>query len=304
MYHRQLVLNRYCLPSGSAIRKSFFSNAGMEKVGQYLSDLYTAWKVLAIAVGLAFFFALFYMLILRCCAKTLVWITFLGFLALLGVIGYFFYNKAVNTDDDGDKLNYQILAIVFWSIDFLVFLMICCVYDDIQLALTIIQASGAFVFQTCSVLFVPIFVIILAAGYMVYWIVTVIYIYSIGKITQYGGTPFASVDWEDSTRNLWYYHLFALFWILAFLISVLQLIIAATAAQWYFSSNSDQPGSGSVCRSLYWCIRYHVGSLAFGSLILAIVMFVRFIFEYMKVPSAFHNATCRKRSRPAGPQIG
>ena len=226
------------------------------------------------------------MILLRCCAKILVWITFIGFLCLLGAIGYFFFDKANNAVDSGDQFNYKILAIIFWAVDGVLWIAICCLYDDIQLALTIIEAAAQFVFQTFAVLLSPVVAIIFTGAFFVYWIVAVVYIYSIGSYSQYGNTPFASVKWDDTTRNRWYYHLFGLFWVVAFFLSVLQFIVAATAAQWYFTSNSDQAGSGSVCRSFYWVFRYHFGSLAFGSLIIAIVMFVRFMFEYMKVLSA------------------
>jgi len=239
--------------------------------------------VLLIAVGIAFVLAVVYMFLLYCCAKLMIWITFLGFFVLLAIIGGFFYDKANNAFDSGDQLNYKILAIIFWCIDGALFLLVCCLYDDIQLALTIIQVSGRFIFGNCSVFITPFVAIAFSCLFCAYWIAVVVYIYSIGEVTQYNNTPFASVKWDNNTRNLWYYHLFALFWVIAFVIAVLQFIVAATAAQWYFSSNSDAAGSGSTCKSLYWTVRYHLGSLAFGSLILAIVMFIRFIFEYMKV---------------------
>ena len=255
----------------------------MDKVGQYLSDLYTAWKVLLIAVALSFGFAFVYMLFLRCCAKVLVWITFFAFIILLVLFGYLFYDKGLNSLDSGDQLNYKVLGIIFWAIAGVVFFVILCLYDDIMLALTVIEESAKFIFSHPFTLLTPVIKIIDVSGYFVYWIVTVIYIYSCGTISQYKSTPFATVDWDDTTKQLWYYHLFALFWIVAFFIAILQFIIAATAAQWYFTSSSDQAGSGSLCKSLYWVFRYHLGSLAFGSLLLAIVMFVRCVFEYMKV---------------------
>lgn len=275
--------NRYCLPSSQSARDVFFKNAGIEKAGQYMSDLYTAWKVLLIACGLSFVLAFFYMIFLRCCAKLLVWLTFIGFICLLAILGGLFWEKANNAVDSGDKLNYQILAVIFWVVDFILFLVICCLYDDIQLALTVIQASATFIFQQFWIVFVPIITIIITIGYIAFWISVLIYIYSIGTITQKGNTPLPSVSWSDETKQIWYYHLFALFWIVAFFIGALQFIVAATAAQWYFSHGTDQAGKGSVCKSLYWSIRYHLGSLAIGSLLLAIIMFIRFIFEYMRV---------------------
>ena len=278
-----IVLDRYCLPSLTSLRQSFFSGSEAEKVGQYLSDLYTAWKVLLIAAGMSFVLAFAYMLLLRCCAKLLVWVTLIGFLGLFAALGYFFYDKVNSTDDEGDQLNYKIIAFIFWGVDAIFLLGILCLYDDIQNALAIIEAAALFIFDTPGILITPIIAVIVTIAYVAYWAATVLFIYSVGTITQYGGTPFASVQWDDTTKNLWYYHLFGLFWGVAFLLAILQFAVAATAAQWYFSCSSDQSGSGSICKSVYWAFRYHLGSLAFGSLILAIVMFIQFIFEYMRV---------------------
>jgi hypothetical protein len=276
-----LDYDSYCLPSAKDAVK-FFQSAATDKVGQYLFDLYTARQVLGMAVGISIVLTILFMVILRCCAKTLMWITLFAFAILLAVLGYYFYKEYQSAADPGDALNYKIIAIILWCLDGAFLLGIWCMYDDIQLALAIIEAAAAFIFQTFTIIIFPFYAIALTVAFMIYWIYTVLYIYSIGTISQYGTTPLASVAWDDSTRYLWYYHLFGLFWVLAFLLAWVQFVVAACAAQWYFSSSSDTAGKGSVCKSTYWSVRYHMGSLAFGSLILAIVMFVRFIFEYMK----------------------
>jgi hypothetical protein len=63
---------------------------------------------------------------------------------------------------------------------------------------------------------------------------------------------------------------------------MLMFVIAATCGQWYFSCKSDASGSGSTIKSIYWVYRYHLGSLAFGSFLIALVQFIRIIFEYYK----------------------
>lgn len=260
----------------------FQSNA-TNKVGQYLFDLYTAWRVLAICVVIAIILSLIFMVFLRCCGTLLIWLTLLAFVVVLAVIAGLFWDKSKTVPDPGDQLNYQILAVIFWVFDGVFVLIVIAMYDDIQLALAINEAAATFLYQACTVMFVPFYGILWAIGFLIYWIPTVIFIYSIGTYSQYGITPMPSVKWDDRTKNLWYYQLFGLFWVMAFILAFVQFIVAATALQWYFSSGSDQAGSGSVTKSAYWSFRYHAGSLAFGSFILAIVMFIRFIFEYMKV---------------------
>ncbi len=66
------------------------------------------------------------------------------------------------------------------------------------------------------------------------------------------------------------------------LLAMGQFIIIVTVCVWYFSHGTDKEGSGGVIKAIWWTFRYHLGSLAFGSLILAIVWAIRIIFEYMR----------------------
>ena len=78
------------------------------------------------------------------------------------------------------------------------------------------------------------------------------------------------------------YSLFGYLWMNAFIIGVSQFIISAACALWYFSCTSDSNGSGSLCRGFYWVFRYHLGSIAFGAFLIALVQFIRIIFEYYR----------------------
>jgi len=57
----------------------------------------------------------------------------------------------------------------------------------------------------------------------------------------------------------------------AFIIGVSQFIISAACAIWYFTCTSDSNGSGSLLRGFWWVFRYHLGSIAFGSFLIALV---------------------------------
>ena len=59
-------------------------------------------------------------------------------------------------------------------------------------------------------------------------------------------------------------------------------MISAAAALWYFTSTSDANGSGSICKGMWWIIRYHLGTIAFGSFLIALVQLIRIIFEYYR----------------------
>lgn len=62
-------------------------------------------------------------------------------------------------------------------------------------------------------------------------------------------------------------------------------MIAAMACMWYFSGQgaemSDQPGEVSLLKAAKWGIFYHLGSIAFGSFLIAVITMIRVVFEYI-----------------------
>lgn len=54
---------------------------------------------------------------------------------------------------------------------------------------------------------------------------------------------------------------------------------------WYFTGQgkemSDSPYDVSVCKALKWATVYHIGSIAMGSFLIALITFIRIIFEYI-----------------------
>lgn len=117
---------------------------------------------------------------------------------------------------------------------------------------------------------------------MAYWIVSIVYIWSVGDIKDDRSTPFASIEWEKTTRYFFLFDVFGMFWINAFLIGCCQFIIAVGVCTWYFTHTADSGGSAQLCKGFKWVIRYHLGSIAFGSAIIAICEFLRFMFNYYR----------------------
>jgi hypothetical protein len=121
------------------------------------------------------------------------------------------------------------------------------------------------------VLFLPI----------VLWYAAVnVYLYSLGDPKYVEKEMFAQLEPTEQSNQLFWVFMFGFFWITAFIIAILQFTIAATTALWYFQgSNSDAP-SVSVLTGVIWAFRYHLGSLAFGSFLIAVVTMLKVIFEY------------------------
>lgn len=149
------------------------------------------------------------------------------------------------------------------------------------MAIGVVQAAADFMTDTKRILLVPIIGFIIVVSFYALWICVAIYIYTIGEIKSTGGQG-RTVEWDSTTKKGWYYHFFGLFWINTMLDACTCFVIIVAVCTWYFSHGSEVEGEASVLKGLKWIFRYHCGSLALGSLILAIIQIIRFIFEYVR----------------------
>uniref|UniRef100_A0A672SAI9 Choline transporter-like protein n=1 Tax=Sinocyclocheilus grahami TaxID=75366 RepID=A0A672SAI9_SINGR len=79
-----------------------------------------------------------------------------------------------------------------------------------------------------------------------------------------------------------FYNLFLFFWCANFVTALGQVTLAGAFASYYWAfKKPDDIPAFPVFNSLGRALRYHTGSLAFGSLILAIVQVIRVILEYL-----------------------
>jgi hypothetical protein len=82
-------------------------------------------------------------------------------------------------------------------------------------------------------------------------------------------------------RYHWYL-LLTFFWNNNFLIALGQCIIAGACGVWFFTVRGHKGKQPAVRTGLTNALWYHTGSLAFGSLILAIVQTIRYIIKYFQ----------------------
>lgn len=83
-------------------------------------------------------------------------------------------------------------------------------------------------------------------------------------------------DMEPPDGWPFWYLLFSLLWNNAVLVAIGQMTIAGAVGVWYWK------GTSPVSTGLKNCFRYHLGSIAFGSFILAIVQLVKWWLRYLQ----------------------
>jgi len=121
----------------------------------------------------------------------------------------------------------------------------------------------------------------LFAAFAVYWVASFVYLYSIPTDTVQLN-PNLPPKFDQKIRNLMYFNVFGFFWTTALISAIFQVSVAGAIATWYFSRDaaSGYRSVGSpALRSLTFACTKSFGSLALGSLLLAIVQFINFLLN-------------------------
>ncbi|XP_077870007.1 choline transporter-like protein 2 [Saccoglossus kowalevskii] len=89
--------------------------------------------------------------------------------------------------------------------------------------------------------------------------------------------------WESYIWVLQFYNLFALVWLLNLVMAFGEMSLAGAFASYYWAfTKPDDIKSLPVIRSMWRSIRYHLGSLAFGSLVLTFLRFIRWFLQLLE----------------------
>ena len=165
------------------------------------------------------------------------------------------------------------------------------------MSIRIIEVAADFVADTKRALLIPVLFFFIAIAWTFAWLYGYICVTSVGVITPSSyQLQTKSIDYGAGTANMLWIMIFGYFWIIAFILSCNEFVIVCAAASWYFSDKTIEdsdgiPGDADVWKGFFWIPRYHFGSIALGSLLIAVVWMIRFIFEYVakKVQDASGN---------------
>lgn len=297
VYSSFSFVSRFCLPSSasSAFSEASSTVLNSDLLEQWVSDLRTTWPVIAVSLGVAFVLGLVYMILLRFCSGILTWGAILAFIVGTAILGWRFYKYGKDREDESDstssgstgsgKQTYnsqKIIGYVLWGVAAFTVLAVLCLFSRIRLAIAIMKAASDYVRSTLTVFILPPTTVFVLLLFYVYWAIAAVYLVSSGDPSQISGTPFGTFEFDKTLKRLLIYHLFGLLWFNAFVIACTQFVIASSVCLWYFSQGTGQGASGTIRKSIYRLIRYHLGSIAFGSLILAIIQMIRLILAYLQ----------------------
>uniref|UniRef100_A0AAQ5YE59 Choline transporter-like protein n=1 Tax=Amphiprion ocellaris TaxID=80972 RepID=A0AAQ5YE59_AMPOC len=197
-----------------------------------------------------------------------------------------------------------ILAIV----EVIIILLLIFLRKRILIAIALIKEASRAVGHVMSSLFYPLLTFALLAVVIAYWAITAVYPLICSPIShlaaflllsfQTFNTSNASAQCPDAEclfafyggetvyhRYLilfQFYNVFLFFWCANFVTALGQVTLSGAFASYYWAfKKPDDIPAYPIFSSLGRALRYHAGSLAFGSLILSLVQVIRVLLEYL-----------------------
>jgi choline transporter-like protein 2/4/5 len=268
------------------------------------------------SAGIALVVAFLYTWLLRGCASFFIWGLLTLAVILVALLAYccfhFGVNSVATTDahyDDKVK-GYKIAGGVLIGVDVIAVCVIIFLRERINLAIAVVKDSGRVLQDMPALALFPIWPIIVGCGYLAFWLYVMLTLYSVGTMSN-EATPYDVTHdyitglqnsnpttmvvrhWDSKTRYYVIAHFFGLLWQIQFLVYLSYMVMAGTVANWYFTP-SDAIGNKPrgilrgtlphwpICASAKRTFRYHIGTLAFGSLIIAVIQFARTVLLYIQ----------------------
>ena len=159
--------------------------------------------------------------------------------------------------------------------------MLCCC-SAIRVGIAVMKATSKFVAENLRIYILPAVSYVLIFLWILLWFFGAVYLYTIGYAVPRKGMEFMTeMMWDEYQKAIVVYYIFGFFWLSAFFVGCTQFIIAAACVIWYFDQGSDKK-QDCVGTGFRWLFRYHLGTIALGSMIIAICKTIRVIFEYYR----------------------
>ena len=171
---------------------------------------------------------------------------------------------------------------ITYSLGSLSIILVLFNMSAISLAIAVIKSAALYVASNLWIVLVPIFFGVLSIIYIIAWAIGLSYLWSIGEERKRNLSPFNEIIWDNKTLYYILFHCFGCLWNMAFLLYLMIFVIACSCAIWYFNNkNSPNHFRMPIGVSFWWAFRYHLGSWALGSLILAIIWTIQIILAYV-----------------------
>eukprot|EP01080_Neovahlkampfia_damariscottae_P010250 gene10250-2669_t len=251
------------------------------------SDVIKNWAVLVLAIPAALVLSYLYLVFLRFFAGLVIWTSLAILFFALEALGGFFIWQGYTTWQENIALE---LSVVMPQVFFYSGIVICCIgvaylglvvllVLRVRKAIGIIQEASRAIGSMPEIGTVPFFVAATLVLYATYWVTAALYLWTNGNAEIQEFTVRYALSIQG--QILFYMHIFSFLWVSQWLFSFSTVVIAGSIGSWYWRRDKRMfdPRAYYVLHSLKRTLFYSLGTISFGSFIVAVIQMIRILFE-------------------------
>jgi hypothetical protein len=189
-----------------------------------MRDIAASWMVLIIASVTAVIFGYLYLFVIRLVGGAIVWISIAVIeIALLASAVYTMMYRNEKFKEEEATYDYLTYAMyVLFGLTAVTLILVCCFWHAIKIGIAVFKTTSQYVQANLKIFILPIVSYLTIGVWSCFWLIGAVNVFSIGTPEpRDDGFPFATeVKWDWFTRVAFFYDIFGLFWINAFVIGV------------------------------------------------------------------------------------
>lgn len=141
------------------------------------------------------------------------------------------------------------IGILLWIIAGISAIYICFNWKKINYAIAVLKCSVDYTRDYNTIFIFPLLITLVYVLFLIFWIYTVLTIYSSGeeKKKDIKG-PYDYTKYDSTMQGLVVFHIIGFFWVSEYLVAFTQFVIANSTAMWYFyrdeaGNKKNMPGN-------------------------------------------------------------
>ncbi|XP_057472817.1 choline transporter protein 1-like [Actinidia eriantha] len=301
-----------------SIHKSINSRSAVLK--RYVADVGNSWPVLIVCGGiLPLFLSVIWLLMIRHFVSGMPWITVILFNVLIISFTMFYYlkagwigNSAISPIIGEHDPYYQVsarelkhlraVAVLMTAVMIVSILSSIAIVRRILMATSVLKVAAKVIGEVRALIIFPVIPYLILAIFYMFWLSAALYLFSSGQVLENEcnsnccayelGLKRVSCDrccgytihYTHHISAAILFHLFGCYWATQFFIACSSTVIAGSVASYYWARGETSPEIPflPVFSSMRRLMRYGLGSVALGSLIVSFVESIRFILEAIR----------------------
>ncbi|KAL1296314.1 hypothetical protein HN51_057017 [Arachis hypogaea] len=301
-----------------SIHKSINSRSAVLK--RYMADMGKAWPVLIVCGGiLPLFLSVIWLMLIRHFVAAMPWITVVLFNVLIISVTMFYYLKAGWIGNDAispiigehdaytnvfgrEVTHLRAIAILMTFIMAVAILTSIAIVRRILMATSVLKVAAKVIGEVQALIIFPIVPYAILAVFYMFWISAALHLFSSGQIVQNNCNANCctydlvakrvncdrccgySIHYTPHIGVAILFHLFGCYWVTQFFTACSSTVIAGSIASYYWArgETSQEIPFLTVFSSMKRLMRYSLGSVALGSLIVSFVESIRFLLESIR----------------------